>query len=212
MIKKAIIFDLDGTLWDITDQTVNSYNNVLKKYGYDEVTKQKVTDNFGNSREQAIKHFFPTLTYDVADKILDEVDNDIIKNLNKSNNYIYSGVKKTIDLLSKKYNLYIVSNNAHKSYIEAFLNMGNLYKCFDDYIAASEIPVSKDEAIKKIIKDNKIDKSIYVGDTDKDKDAAEKANIPFIQCIYGFGKDLNCQYKINDISEIFNYIDIVIWG
>ena len=56
---------------------------------------------------------------------------------------------------------------------------------------------------------NKIDNAVYVGDTNQDKDAAEKNNIPFIQCLYGFGKNLHCKYKINDISELYNCVESV---
>ena len=49
--------------------------------------------------------------------------------------------------------------------------------------------------------------AVYVGDTLKDKKAAEVANIPFIQCLYGFGPDLGCEYKVNDISELYDCVN-----
>ena len=65
------------------------------------------------------------------------------------------------------------------------------------------------EAILKVIKENNIDKAIYVGDTENDRVAAEGANIPFIQCLYGFDEDLNCKYKINNINELNKLVDEV---
>ena len=210
MLKKAIIFDLDGTLWDTTNQTVESFNYVLKKYNYNEVTKEKICGNFGNNKVETINNIFSFLDYKKGEMLLDEVDEHIIENLSKSCNGIYSGVDKTIKEIYEIYDLYIVSNSAHKSYIEAFLKSGNYYKYFKDYIAASEIALSKSDAIKKIIYDNKIDKAIYVGDTEKDMIASQESNIPFIHCLYGFGKELNCEYKINDITDLYNQVKKII--
>ena len=111
--------------------------------------------------------------------------------------------------LHEKYDLYIISNTATKKYIEAFLISSKLFKYFKDYVAASEIILSKGNAIIKLMDDYYIEDAIYVGDTKKDYKAAKDANIPFIQCLYGFGEELNCNYKINDIHELCNKVDEV---
>ena len=98
--------------------------------------------------------------------------------------------------------MYIVSNTAQKEYIESFLISSDLKEYFKDYIAASELNISKADAIKKLTKQYNIKKSVYVGDTKKDLESAQEAQIPFIYAKYGFEKDLKVQYYINDISEL----------
>lgn len=138
------------------------------------------------------------------------MDEIVILNINRlkiSGGSIYDGVKNSLKLLSKKYNLYIVSNTENNEYIEAFLDGNNVREYFKDYIAASSINISKSDAIKKIISYNKIQCAIYVGDTIYDQEASKDTNIPFIWAKYGFGKDINAKYSINCFNEIVSVIE-----
>lgn len=206
-MKKAVIFDLDGTLWETINATYNSMNIVSKKYNCGEISKELVCSNYGNSKVDAAKLFFPNLEQEKAFKLLDEADELTVKDLTINGGYIYPGLEETLFRLQEKYDLYIVSNTSTKKYIEAFLISTKLFKYFKDYVAAAEIILSKGNAIIKLMDDYYIEDAIYVGDTLKDYESSLKAGIPFIQCLYGFGKDLNCQYKINDISELCDCVD-----
>ena len=205
-MSKAIIFDLDGTLWETIDSTWSAINEIAKKYNQAEISKDLVMQNYGNNKVESAKLFFPNLEQEEAFKLLDEADELNIKNLTINGGYIYPGLEDVLFRLHEEYDLFIISNTATKRYIESFLISSKLFKYFKDYVAASEIILSKGDAITKLIDDYYIDEAIYVGDTIKDQKAATVANIPFIQCLYGFGDDLNCEYKVKEVSELIDVI------
>ena len=201
MKKKAIIFDLDGTLWEVIDVTHKSANEIAKKYNLNEVTKEVICDTFGLNRLDCGKGYFPTLDDDVVIELMDEIAQIKNRILNKKGWNLYPNLKETLLKLNNNYRLFIVSNTAEDEYIEAFFNTDNLKDLFEDYIAASKLGIIKGEAIKKIIKDNNIESAVYVGDTKKDKEAAEYANIPFIYAKYGFG-DIEAKNFIETFDEL----------
>ncbi len=202
MERKAILFDLDGTLWETIDSTYTSLNTIAKKYNYKEISKDLVLKNYGNTKKDSAELLFPYLNLEEAFKALDESDVINVQNLTENGGYLYPGLEETLFTLQQDYDLYIVSNTSTKKYIESFLISSRLFKYFKDYVAASEIILSKGNAIIKLMDDYYIEDAIYVGDTLKDKEAADTASIPFIQCLYGFGQNLNCEYSINDITEL----------
>ena len=203
MSKIALLFDVDGTLWDTTNSTYRAENIITKKYNLPEVTKEKIQKCFGYNRVESAKVYFPTLDLDTAIEYKIEADKEKIRIINEENIDIsYPRTKETLELLSKDYDLYIVSNTGNVLYLEAFVNSSDTKELFKGLVAASALQISKADAIKKVINENNIDKAIYIGDTIKDKEAAEGAGIPFIQALYGFDEDLGEQYKIKEISEL----------
>ncbi len=198
----AIIFDLDGTLWDVTKSTYDSANNIALKFGLKAISKEIICKGFGTNKEESAKLYFPDLPLEESVKIMDEISNHNINNLMRNGGNVYPNVKEVLTMLKEKYNLYIVSNTSRMSYIEAFLNCSNTKELFNDYIAASGQNLLKYEAIQKIVIDNKIQNAVYVGDTFRDKDAAKKANIGFIHAKYGFDNMLEAKYSISCIEEL----------
>ena len=205
-MKHGIIFDLDGTLWDVANTTYKSVNEVSSKYKINSVSKDTVISCFGLDKENTSLKYYPTLDKEFRLKLMDEIAILIINRLKLSGGNIYNGVKNTLKILSKNYDLYIVSNTANYEYIESFLDGNNVRDYFKDYIAASSINISKSDAIKKIIDDNNLECAIYVGDTIYDFDASKCVGIPFIWAKYGFGKSINVEYSIENFSEIIKVI------
>lgn len=209
MKKNGVLFDLDGTLWEVTNRTFESINEVARKYKLKEINKETVCRVFGLNRIESAQMYFPYLELNKALKITDEISILNIKNLKKYGGNIYPNLEDTLIKLKNNYELFIVSNTGQSEYIEAFLISSGLFKYFNSYIAASELNISKADAIKKVIKENELEKAVYIGDTKKDFEASKLANIPFIQAKYGFGDDLRTEYYINSIDELPNIIQIL---
>ena len=102
---------------------------------------------------------------------------------------LYNKLEDTLERLSKKYKLFIVSN-CQDGYIESFFKSHKLEKYFIDYECPGRTGLAKAENIKLIVERNNLKNPVYVGDTQGDAKAAKDANIPFIYANYGFG-DVN---------------------
>ncbi len=88
MSKKAVIFDLDGTLWESVDATWTSLNTVDKKYNYKEISRELVCNNYGNSKVDSAKMLFPEIEQEQAFKMLDEADEMTVNTLTNNGGYI----------------------------------------------------------------------------------------------------------------------------
>ena len=207
--KNAILFDLDGTLWEVVDATYKSVNEIAKQHNLKEIKLNTINSVFGLNKIEAAKLYFPYLKPENCMELMDEISVTSIKNIKEEGGNIYPNLENVLQELIKKYQLFIVSNTGHKAYIEAFLTTSCLEKYFTDYIAASELNISKADGITKIIHEYNIKNAIYVGDTKKDMEASEIANVPFIHAKYGFGNDLKAEYYINSIEELPKIIELI---
>ena len=205
-MNKGIIFDLDGTLWEVTDITYENIKKVAQKYNVNDIKLETVKGIFGKSFLECARILFPTQDDETAIKLLKEASIEMTNELCEKGGNLYPKLEETIKKLSEQYLLFIVSNSGHTEYIEAFLKTSGLAQYFKDYIAAGALKMTKAEGIQKIINDYNLQQAIYVGDTDKDQEAANIANISFIHAKYGYMKNLKSDYSIGEIEELPNIV------
>ena len=202
-----IIFDLDGTLWNTTATTLEAAREISSKYDeLKEITLSQVQSGMGLSEKENAKNYMPYLEEDKGIYYLRMIDSLNREKIAKEGATIYDGVKDTIKDLSKNYSLGIVTNS-WDDYARTFLKLSKLEEYFTDYIGAASHGISKGEAIKRIIEKNGNEKSIYVGDIEKDMIAANEAGATFIHAKYGFGPNVECKYHILDIKDLEKVIE-----
>ncbi len=197
-----IIFDLDGTLWDTSEIVLKAWNDVFVKNHLNKISKVDLENVFGLDMISILKRLHPS----VDPKILDEMMEYEDIYLKKYKTGIYENTIKTIEKLSAKHRLFIVSN-CQKGYIDTFLDLYDLRKYFVDYLCWGDTKNIKGKTIKTLMNNNDITNTCYVGDTSGDKEAACYANIPFICARYGFGNVEEYDYCIDDISELEKVIE-----
>lgn len=204
---KVLIFDMDGTLWDTTEGTYKASQDICNKYPeIGSINKKTVELGMGLSDIENARLYMPNLDEEKALKYLEEIITLSRYYISKNDVKIYDGVEKTIKNLYQKYDLAIVTNN-HNEYAELFLNKSNLNKYFKYYIGAASYEINKKDAIKRIMNNYSNEKACYIGDIKKDMEAAQDANVEFIHAKYGFGKDLNTKYEIDDIKELESLLE-----
>ena len=203
----AMIFDLDGTLWNTVDSCLKVTSLVKKEHSdiTKDVTRKEIESAMGKISDEIVNIYYGYLSREKGEKYANEAFNKNVENLLKEGGTLYPNTRETIIKLSKKYKLYIVSNCV-KGYIESFLNTSGLKDCFEDYESYGNTLLSKGENIKLVISRNNLKNAIYIGDTEGDMKASTYAGIPFVYASYGFGKVESFDYKINDISELLDLL------
>jgi phosphoglycolate phosphatase len=113
----------------------------------------------------------------------------------------YDGVKETLEVLSKKYRLFIVSNS-QKGYPEITMQKIGVEHLFTGHLCFGDTQTEKGETIKTLMKMYDIKDAVYIGDTQGDFEATVVADIPFIWAAYGFGSPAGAAGRITDIRQL----------
>lgn len=186
---EAIIFDVDGTLWDSTKEVEVAWNDALEKETKVKrrVTQEELKKEFGKPLEEIMADLFVELTKEEQLKLSKVLFRHQNKWMETAPCKVYEGVPEVLRKLAQTYKICIVSN-CQEGYIEAFLKNTDLQDVITDHTCPGDTGRLKAENIRIIMERNHIREAVYVGDTQGDADACQKAGVPMIYAAYGFGE------------------------
>lgn len=199
----GIIFDVDGTLWDSTQAVAKAWNQAIQE-NTDlslSLTAKTLQALFGKTMDEITLALFPSCSKEERDRIgylCFEYENKILET---THGVLYPEVAKTLEYLSHKADLYIVSN-CQCGYIEVFLKTMGLESYIKDFLCFGQTQVPKNESIRLLMERNQLKEVVYVGDTAGDYESCQKANIPFVYASYGFGEVTDPPKQIRAFSEL----------
>jgi len=183
----ALIFDLDGTLWDSTETVCAVWNGAFSDMGLDfRVTAEDIRREMGKLLSVIMDDLAPGLSPEKQDELYRRVCEAENRILSERGGKLYPELERTLELLGKKYRLFIVSN-CQQGYIEAFLAAHKLGRLFEGHLCHGDTNLPKSGTNRLLAERFGLKNPVYIGDTQGDLDAATEAGIPFIHAAYGFG-------------------------
>ena len=139
-MQKAVIFDLDGVIFNTENCWKVGFEIITKKYGLPLDENYRITI-CGKSEAKIIEELnikFPTLDAVTYRK---EIADEYVNQIEKGNYHLKEGFLELIDVLKKKnYKIALATSNLRWRMEKIFSNKGiDPYKIFDVIITVSEI-------------------------------------------------------------------------
>ena len=201
---ESLIFDIDGTLWDSRGLVAEGYNIQLKAEGLEHlyVNAEMFKPLFGKVMTEIADVIFTTIPaperYALMERCMDTENRYLAENECRIG---YPGVKETMEMLSKKYRLFIVSNS-QCGYPELCMEKLGLTPYIEGHLCFGDTGTSKGKTIRRLMEKHNITSCAYIGDTQGDYEATVEAQVPFIWCTYGFGTPEGCAAKIDSFAQL----------
>ena len=203
---QALIFDIDGTIWDSTGIVADGYNSHLDKLGHPElhVTAEGLKKLFGKTMTEIADALFPGFEPEVRYEMMRGCMESEHEFLEKDPCHIgFPGVKETLERLYDKFDLYVVSNS-QSGYPELMMDKMGIRHLFKGWLCFGDTGTCKGQTILTLMERHQIKNAVYIGDTQGDLDACRYAGVPFVFCRFGFGNPDSWEYAVEDFPAIEN--------
>lgn len=215
-MKKAVIFDLDGTLLNTLDDLADSTNYALSRFGYPTRTIEEVRQFVGNGVAKLIERAIPEGKNNPNfEKCLAIFKENYAQNMyNKT--APYNGIIEMLsNLKSKGIKIAVVSNKFDlavkelcKKYFEGFID----FAVGENEAQGIKKKPAPDTVLSVLSEFNFApEDAVYVGDSDVDIMTAKNSKMPCISVTWGFRDEKfllenGATILINAPSEIYNHL------
>ena len=201
-VNKAIIFDLDGTIWNSIPYRIRAWQLAFKDYGMD-TDPEVIRLMIGYPGSMLIKKMNakdPEIEK-TEEKYFEKMLNDV---------KFYPDVEETFHELKKSGFKIAIVTSSRRNMVEKIKIKADAIVTMDDVSSGKPDPEAYLKAIK--IMGSTPSKTVVVGDIDNDLIPAKKLGCIAILVDHGIQKKSeNKDYEIKDIHEILGIIQSLNW-
>ena len=143
MGKKAVIFDMDGVIFDTEKVYLDIWTEVFEKYGY-KMTKELYVTVMGTGRKNVIKTFLENFGDDLPiEKMYEEKDNQLFYRIENQGIPLKEGVKELFSMLKEKDYKIALATSAKKERVEKQIKDKWLKESFDAIVCGDDVEKGK---------------------------------------------------------------------
>ena len=218
----TILFDLDGTLVDTAPDLMMAHNHVMKKFGYQTKTTEEIRELVGQGAGaligrsiwgQAKKEFGKVRDQKIKDNMTKEFIDFYGKNiLHKST--LINGVKEfLVWCKNQKISMGVCTNKTEHLAVDLLKQIG-IYDFFE-YVAGHNTfdyckPDPRHLTTVVEILDGDLEKTLMIGDSESDANAAKAAGIPVILLEDGYTEKKTTEIYHNHLIKDFIGIEKIV--
>lgn len=140
---EAVIFDMDGVIFDTERLYLENWRKIFKKYGY-EMTKEIYISVMGKGRKNAIKTFLEIYGKDLPiSQMYKEKDEKFMQEIEEGKVLVKPGAEEILNFLKENEYKIAIATSAKRDRTLRQLNMAGMIKKFDVIVCGDDIKNSK---------------------------------------------------------------------
>ena len=220
--KFTILFDLDGTLVDTAPDLMHAHNHVMKLFGYPTKSTDEIRNLVGQGAGamlgrsiwgQAKKEFGKVQDEKIKKEMIKEFVNFYGKNIVNESTLI-KGVKEfLIWAKNENISMAVCTNKQEHLSIDLLKKIG-IYDFFEYVAGHNTFDYCKPDPrhLTSVIEilDGEINKSLMIGDSETDANAAKAAEIPIILLEDGYTEKNTAEIYHNHLVKDFVGIEKIV--
>ena len=202
---KAVVFDCDGVMFDTAGANEMYYNKVLAHFRKPDLTREQFVKVHMFTVKEALEYLFPEM--DSLEAVYTFMGTmgyaQFIPYMERE-----KGLKKLLTALKDNGFIRAVATNRINT-MQAVLKAHNLENAFDMVVTAADVqhPKPSPEQLHTIMEKFSLTpgQMLFVGDSQYDQMAANKAGVPFIAFK---NKDLDADFHVTTMAQVGNIVGI----
>ena len=220
--KFTILFDLDGTLVDTAPDLMLAHNHVMKEFGYPTKSTKEIRNLVGQGagallgrsiRNQAKKEFGKIQDEKIKKEMVNKFIDFYGKNIVRESTLI-KGVKEFLIWAKEKNILMAVCTNKQEHLAIDLLKKIGIYDFFEYVAGHNTFDYSKPDprhltSVVEILEGD-LNRTLMIGDSETDANAAKEAGIPLILLEDGYTEKKITEIPHNHLIKDFVNIEKIV--